>query len=482
MKTSTSLVTFLIVGVAAMLSLTARSLAQEYPDYGPVSAAPPVAAAESDEPELLTDEQLDQLLAPVALYPDSLLAQLLPAATYPMEVVVATQWLKDHPEPDEQAIDDQDWDVSVKAMAHYPAVLETLAAHAEWTQSLGAAFLNQQGDVMASVQRLRQQAMDAQNLQSTPEQQIIQEDGDIEILPTDPEVVYVPQYDPTIIYVRHVEQRPIVFSVRLRIGKWLDNGFDWRRHYLAVGGGWHYGWEFSDRKWRRDDRVLIRPNPRDFDRRIPDRDRGRDVVLPTIRPWSHNSAKPRPHMPPALVRHTVQPDRGGRVVHTPTPEAVRRPAGPARAFDLPPRRMTAARDVTKLPPRGGAAFGSDQSRDDVRRAADRGNRSRSALQGRSSESPEPVKVNPTIHTPTLSGTSPTRRPTSAVPATVFDPGASVKDTNAQSNRGRQSLDRGARSSGSKDKATVRDNPARTNKAAVRDNPAGKNKTSDKKRS
>ena len=148
--------------------------------------------------------ELDQMLAPIALYPDSLLAQVLMAATYPLEVVLADRWVKAHPnlkgDQLNTEMDKQNWDPSVQALAPFPQVLTMMSEKLDWTEKLGDAFLDQQGEVMDSIQRLREKAEEAGNLKTTKEQQVIVRERIIVIAPANPEVVYVPVYNPTIVY------------------------------------------------------------------------------------------------------------------------------------------------------------------------------------------------------------------------------------------------------------------------------------------
>jgi len=149
-------------------------------------------------------EELDQMLAPIALYPDSLLAQILMAATYPLEVVQADRWTKANGnlggDQLNDALDQKDWDPSVKALVPFPQVLSMMSERLEWTEKVGDAFLDQQDQVMDTVQRLRARAQAAGNLPDTEEERVIVQEGSIEIEPANPEVVYVPVYDPTVIY------------------------------------------------------------------------------------------------------------------------------------------------------------------------------------------------------------------------------------------------------------------------------------------
>ena len=153
-----------------------------------------------------TPEQLQQLVAPIALYPDSLVAQILAAATFPEQVVEADRWVQAHPDLKGQAlgqaVDQQPWDPSVKALTAFPSVLGNMDKNISWTSSLGDAYYNQQQDVMNAVQVMRQRAEQAGNLKSTPQQTVSNEGSDVVIQPTNPDVVYVPAYDPWAVYGR----------------------------------------------------------------------------------------------------------------------------------------------------------------------------------------------------------------------------------------------------------------------------------------
>ena len=156
----------------------------------------------------LTPQQLDNLVAPLALYPDPLLSQVLVAATYPLEVVEANQWLQDNRNLTGTALTDaakqQNWDPSVQALVAFPDVLARLNEDVRWTTDLGNAFLGQQSGVMAAVQRLRARAQANGKLRSTPQEVVTtQTEGDqtaIAIQPADPQVIYVPTYDPVYIW------------------------------------------------------------------------------------------------------------------------------------------------------------------------------------------------------------------------------------------------------------------------------------------
>jgi uncharacterized membrane protein YgcG len=151
-----------------------------------------------------TPEQLQQLVAPIALYPDSLVAQILAASTFPEQVVEADRWVQAHPdlkgEALAQAVDPQPWDPSVKALVAFPSVLGNMDKNLSWTSSLGDAYYNQQADVMDAVQEMRRRAQEAGNLNSTPQQTVTTEGSTIIVEPATPDVVYVPAYDPWLVY------------------------------------------------------------------------------------------------------------------------------------------------------------------------------------------------------------------------------------------------------------------------------------------
>ena len=172
----------------------------------PPSFSQPAPAPAGDTVTVFNAEQLDAMLAPIALYPDALLAQVLMATTYPLEVVAASRWLDDPANKNltgdalAQALVSQTWDPSVKSLVPFPQVLGMLNGKLDWTQQLGYAFATQQADVMDSVQRLRQQAQAAGYLKTTEQQTVVVEKTTIVIQPANPQTVYVPVYNPTVVY------------------------------------------------------------------------------------------------------------------------------------------------------------------------------------------------------------------------------------------------------------------------------------------
>ena len=194
------------------------SAPQQYADQPPYAdpsepdlTLPPAAPAQS-----LNADQLEQMLAPIALYPDALLAQILAASTYPAQVASADQWLgqmraQGCGDPDQiaaGAMAQTSWDPSIKSLTAFPDVLDTLNHNLEWTTALGNAYYNQPQDVMQTVQVLRQRAEQAGNLQSTPQEDVSSNQGYIDIAPPNPQVVYVPTYDPWDVYGQPISPYP----------------------------------------------------------------------------------------------------------------------------------------------------------------------------------------------------------------------------------------------------------------------------------
>ena len=193
-----------LIAVAVALAFVASPT----PGYAQAANPPTAAITASKTGAPASQEELDRLLAPVALYPDPLLAQVLMASTYPLEVVMAARWSKENPGVTGKALEDamqkQSWDPSVKAMTAVPTVLDRMSANVDWVHKLGDAFLGDQKAVLDSVQGLRKKAMDAGNLKTTPEQTVRTETKQdtqvIVIEPATPSTVYVPTYDPAYVY------------------------------------------------------------------------------------------------------------------------------------------------------------------------------------------------------------------------------------------------------------------------------------------
>jgi Protein of unknown function (DUF3300) len=209
-------------------------------------AGPPVAQPSADA--------LDQLVAPIALYPDALVAQILAAATYPTEIVVANRWMQQYPDLKgdalAQEVDQQPWDPSVKALTQFPQVLDMMDKNLSWTSSLGDAYASGQQYVLDAVQVMRQRAQQAGNLQSTQQENVTTQGQTIAIEPADPQVVYVPEYDPWVVYGAPLAYYPgwvgvpgvyvdgpgIAFGLGIGIG--VFGGFGWGWHHW--GTDWHH--------------------------------------------------------------------------------------------------------------------------------------------------------------------------------------------------------------------------------------------------
>ena len=195
--------------------------------------------------------ELDQMLAPIALYSDALLSQVLMAASYPLEIVEAARWSQANPnlkgDAAVSAIGDKSWDVSVKSLVAFPPVLAQLNEHLDWTQKLGDALIGQQEDVAASIQRLRAKAAEAGTLKTGKEQTVTTETQGSEtiyaIQPADPEVVYVPTYDPNTAYGQWSD--PAYPPTYYPLGGALLTGLTWGLGFAAAGalfGGWNWGY------------------------------------------------------------------------------------------------------------------------------------------------------------------------------------------------------------------------------------------------
>jgi hypothetical protein len=190
-----------------------------------------------------TPQQLQQLVAPVALYPDSLVAQILAASTFPEQVVEADRWVQSHPdlkgEALAQSVDQTPWDPSVKALVAFPSVLGNMDKNLSWTSSLGDAYYNQEQGIMDVVQMLRRGAQKAGNLNSTPQQTVITEGSDIQIEPVSPEIVYVPAYDPWIVYGDPIVAWPGWYPYP---GIWNEGPALFFGVGFGIGFFGHYGW------------------------------------------------------------------------------------------------------------------------------------------------------------------------------------------------------------------------------------------------
>jgi hypothetical protein len=248
-----------------LIAGSAEGMGQQDPVRPPQNSSQPSSASQSSPSspaptvELQTPDQLDALVAPIALYPNALVAQVLAASAYPDQVAFADDWLAQNKSLTgsavAQAVDQQSWDPSVKALTQFPSVMDDLAHNLSWTSSLGQAFTNQQAEVMAAVQTMRTKAQAAGTLQSSSQITVVQQSpSTIVIKPANPQVVYVPQYNPTIVYgtpyVVPLYTPPVAvvapvvsFGAGIAIGGggFVGGGF--------VGGGFSWGFSSWNCNW-----------------------------------------------------------------------------------------------------------------------------------------------------------------------------------------------------------------------------------------
>ena len=283
--------------------------------YLPAASAQPMPP-DSQAPAY-PPQQLDQLLAPIALYPDPLLAQILMASTYPLEVVDAARWVQDpnnaplRGDQLDAALQQQTWDPSVKSLAPFPQILQMMNSKLDWTQALGNAFLAQQAAVMDSVQRLRAEARRAGTLQSTPQQTVSTEGQAIMIEPASSQLAYVPYYDPRAVYGSwgYPDYPPVYFPPPPNYGYVAGPGIYFGVGFGVIGALW--GWDRWD--WGHHD---IHIDPDRYNRintyAIAHDNRPRY----SANSWQHDPAQRRgvPYGDPA-VRQRFQPAVAGSPPH-----------------------------------------------------------------------------------------------------------------------------------------------------------------------
>jgi hypothetical protein len=225
--------------------------------YPPQQSSTPAPSPEGQAAKIPL-EQLDSLVAPIALYPDPLLAQVLAASTYPIEIILLQRWLEQNKNLKDKELADavakQPWDASVQALAALPEVVKRLGDEIQWTTDLGNAFLAQQSDVMDSVQRMRKKALDKGTLTSTPQQKVetkvIESKSVIVVEQADPQVVYVPSYSPEVVYGPAYYPYPPIYyppagyyaaGMAISFGVGMAMGAFW-----SGGWGWGAGWGDND--------------------------------------------------------------------------------------------------------------------------------------------------------------------------------------------------------------------------------------------
>ena len=324
------------------------------------------APGPQEGPPALAPEQLDSLVAPIALYPDPLLSQVLAASTYPLEVVQAARWLKQQQrqglqgEALTQAARAQPWDPSVQALVVFPDVLYRLDENLTWTTDLGNAFLDQQQDVMDAVQSMRQEAQDRgalANNQAETVSSVATDTGQtaIDIEPTDPEVIYVPTYDPAAIWgpadyaypaLYYPPVANIVFGYGLVVSRYYHDWRGWR--------DWGWGWNWRERS------PIVNNN---FFYRYQYHTGGFVSHDARSSPWVHDPAHRVgvPYHSPVTANRFGAPARSA--VPAPPAFGAVRPTPPSRLPEARPGQTPERignRDVTPLySPRDRSAFGVD---------------------------------------------------------------------------------------------------------------------------
>jgi hypothetical protein len=319
---------------------------------------PPPMPDDQGSASVFSDAQLDQLTGPVALYPDPLIAVLLPAATNPSQIVQADRYIQNGGDPNQ--MDTGAFDPNIIALAHYPDVLKWMDDNLNWTTQLGEAFTGQQQDVMNSVQRLRTEAYNLGNLVSTPQQQVINDGGYIEIIPASPSNIYVPDYQPSQVYYQQPYGAPfITFSVGFVIGPWLCGDFDWHNHHLIVWNHdhprprnwWHVGapqrqvyLSKQTTSWQPQNHAYFQPqgdrgwnNNQNTARWVPPGVNTHNFVPPGAN--NHNQVPPGANnhnfVPPGANNHGMTPPGANNAPHwTPPPVTHPTPAPtPIQRFD-----------------------------------------------------------------------------------------------------------------------------------------------------
>jgi hypothetical protein len=363
-----------------------------YPETPPAPAPqyePPPAAPVAANP-------LDALMAPVALYPDPLISILLPASTFPSDISAAGQYLAAGGDPGQ--VDGQPWDPSVRSLAHYPDVVTWMASNGPWVQAVGSAFVSEPAQVMEAIQRLRELAWAAGTLATTPQQQVVVESSYVEIVPAQPNIIYVPIYDPQIVFV----DQPYYdypgpycsYGPPYQAGVWLTFGCDWQGGSVGiVESDYWYG---GGGNWRRNG-----PEP--------------------VNTWRFPANRPRPQAPsgwrqnPQTVR--VRPIAGAppqppqaafRDIHTRGPAAVTAVSRNPAAFKGKPINTTVLPRTAGAAPKAPAPSNSSQGYRVSGEPTPAPERRAPATQG------EPDQVRPYAPTPTPRLPSPTPRPKPSV--------------------------------------------------------------------
>lgn len=271
-------------------------------------AMPMPAFPQDDQPasRKFSQAQLDQIMAPIALYPDALLAQVLMASTYPFEVVTADRWVQKNNDLKGDALTEavarQPWDVSVKALVPFPLVLSMMSEKLDWMQNVGEAFLSQEGDVMDTVQKLRKKAHAAGNLETTDQQKVTVDANAVYVAPRNPEVVYVPVYDPWWVYGPWWwPAYPPYVIYPYSAGLVPSPGFIWFGSGFIVGAYWGQAWGYWNWPQRR---IYVNVN-----RSVNISSRNIDMSNLKTRVWVHDPA----HRRGVVYRDPVYRERFGTI-------------------------------------------------------------------------------------------------------------------------------------------------------------------------
>ena len=403
--------------MALLLAAVIAATAAEAQGPPPADAMPYPAPAAAP----LSQDQLDALLAPIALYPDQLLSQVLMAATYPLEVVEAARFVQQNPglkgEALDQALQGKNWDPSVQSLAAFPQVLVMMNDKLEWTQQLGDAFLANQEQVMQTVQSLRARAQAAGNLQSTPQQNVIVQERTIVIEPAQPQVVYVPVYNPLVIYgswwapaYRPWFWYPPPIYGYPPLGPAFGVGFVWGTAWAVSYN--HWGW--CQPNWRGGtinvnvtNNYFFNSRPQYRDRyasgtwqHLPEHRRGvayRDVSVQNRYVRTNNAGvQTREAYRGRDTSRSVQPAAGGgmqrpataeRSAASPEQRPGQRPADRPATMDRPSagpsnsmvRPSPGAPAASSLQSRPAPTYNAEQSRPQAQQASNRGAQSRAAM-------------------------------------------------------------------------------------------------------
>ena len=368
--------------------------------------------AESDEPKL-SPEEIEKLVSPIALYPDSLVALILPASTASSDVVLAARFFAGGGEQSD--IDKQFWAESVKSLAHYPDIVKWMDDNLQWSQQMGEVFTAQPADVMSAIQRLRAHAYAKGLLENTPQQRVVSENEVIYIVPADPTIIYVPRYDPEVLWMRRTWSGSFIsFGLGFGIGNWLYYDCDWPGRSIWIHNrrpGWVYapGWRPPSPAVRVNVVHEWRPDPRYYHARPSGHRPPSMAVIPRPYGPEHNYAPPQ-------FRHDAPPPNahGGNHLPSPPPPRV---VNQQRQFVPPPpqehnyRGPERPQPPSHNPPRASQPQSPPQMRDENSQ--------------RHHQNPQP-SVTPSSD----GGSRPAARPTPPTPPTpAATPAASSDDTN-----------------------------------------------------